>query len=61
VPDKIEPLDLVDAQLTAGGHADPVQVLLWLEGKASTPWGHGGSGSGKAAVLEQLLIEIRHR
>lgn len=61
VADKMEPLDLVNARLTAGGHADPAQVLLWLEGKDPTPWGNCGSGWGEAAVLAQLLIKIRHR
>lgn len=61
VADGIEPLDLVDARLTAGGHADPAQVLLWLEGKAPSPWADGGSGWGEAAVLGQLLVKMRHR
>lgn len=34
VADKMEPLDLVNARLTAGGHADPAQVLLWLEARS---------------------------
>ena len=44
VPDAIEPLDLVDARLSAGGHADPGEVLPWLQGSASEPWSGGGGG-----------------
>lgn len=61
VADGIEPLDLIDARLTAGGHAEPSRALFWLEGKAADPWGDLGSGWGEAAVLEQLLTKIRHR
>jgi len=59
VPHEVEPLDLVDARLSAGGHADPGQVLLWLQGKAPEPWAGGGGGSGDAGVLEELGRKIR--
>ena len=44
VPDAIEPPNLVDARLSAGGHADPGEVLPWLQGSASEPWSGGGGG-----------------
>lgn len=59
VPDGVEPLDLVDARLIAGGHADPAEVLLWVQGKTSEPWAGGGDGSGDAGVLEALGRKIR--
>jgi hypothetical protein len=59
VPDAVEPLDLVDARLTAGGHADPSEVLRWLQGRAPDPWAGGGDGGGDAAVFEKLGREIR--
>jgi hypothetical protein len=58
VPDAVDPLDLVDARLTAGGHADPREVLRWLQGRTPDPWA-GGDGGGDAAVLEELGREIR--
>lgn len=59
VTDRVDPLELVDARLSAGGHADPKEVLLWLEGKAPDPWGNGGNGSGEAAAVEHLGRRIR--
>ena len=59
VPDAVEPLDLVDARLSAGGHADPSEVLLWLQGRAPEPWAAGGDGGGHAAVIEELGRKIR--
>ena len=59
VPDAVEPLDLVDAQLNAGGHADPLEVLLWLQGKARDPWAGGGDGNGDEAALQELVRKIR--
>jgi hypothetical protein len=59
VPDGVEPLDLVDARLSAGGHADPSEVLRWLQGGTSAPWGAGGDGGGDATVLEELGRQIR--
>jgi hypothetical protein len=58
VPDGVEPLDLVDARLSAGGHADPSEVLLWLQGKTPEPWA-GGDGGGDAAVIDELGRKIR--
>jgi hypothetical protein len=58
VPDAVEPLDLVDARLSAGGHADPSEVLRWLQGRTPNPWA-GGDGGGDAAVIEELGREIR--
>ena len=57
VPDALEPLDLVDARLIAGGHADPGEVLLWLQGRASEPW--SGGGWGDEAVPRELGRKIR--
>jgi hypothetical protein len=37
VPEGAEPLGLVDARLTAGGHADPAEILRWLEGQRAAP------------------------
>ena len=59
MPDGVEPWDLVQAQTTAGGHADPSEVLRWLEGDAVDPWGNGGSGSGEATAVEELGRKIR--
>ena len=58
VPDGIEPLDLVDAPLSAGGHADPSDVLLWLKGDAPDPWA-SGDGVGDAAVIRELGRQLR--
>ena len=58
VPDRVEPLDLVDARFTAGGHADPAEVLRWLRGEESNPWGSGGDGSGNSGVLEALRKRV---
>lgn len=57
VPDALEPLDLVDARLSAGGHADPGEVLLWLQGSTSEPW--SGGGWGDEAVARELGRKIR--
>jgi len=59
VADAVEPMDLVDAQFSAGGHADPIEVLRWLRGEALDPWGAGGYGSGDVSVLEELGRSIR--
>ncbi len=59
VPDGLEPLDLVEARLSGGGHADPGEVLLWLQGKRSEPWGAGGGGDADAGVLEEFVRKIR--
>ncbi len=59
VPDEVEPLDLVDAELTAGGHADPAEVLRWLEGSAADPWSGSGDGTGAPAAVAVLGRRIR--
>jgi hypothetical protein len=58
VPDRIEPLDLVHARYTAGGHADPAEVLRWLQGDAPDPWGVLGDGNEDPAVLDALRRRI---
>lgn len=50
VPDAVEPRDLVDAALIAGGHADPSSVLLWLLGQAPEPWAGGESDGDREAI-----------
>lgn len=54
VPDKEEFLGHVDVSRTAGGHADPAEVLRWLQGAVPTPWDGGGYGSGDPGVLDAL-------
>jgi hypothetical protein len=61
VPDGVEPLDLVEARRRAGGHADPLDVLLWLQGEIPEPWGGGGDGGGDVAVVRELERKIRRR
>ena len=56
VPDGVELLDLVDAELRAGGHTDPCAVLDWLQGKTTNPWSVDGHGS--AAVVRELGRKI---
>ena len=58
VPDGLEPLGLVDAQLSALGHADPAGVLAWLRGAEPGPWA-GGHGWGDAAAIDALVRGIR--
>jgi hypothetical protein len=55
VPDRIEPLDLVNAQDTAGNHTSPADVLLWLQRSEADPW--GGSGSSSDAIVLEALRE----
>ncbi len=57
VPDDVEPLDLVDARLSAGGHSDPGEMLLWLQDGASDRW--LGGGGGDEAVARELQPKIR--
>jgi hypothetical protein len=61
VPDGCEPLDLLEASASAGGHADPESVLAWLEGREADPWGGGGSGWDDGSVLEELGQSIQSR
>lgn len=58
VPYEAEPLDLVDTDHIACGHADPADVLAWLQGDAPNPWA-GGDGSGDPSVLIELRRKIR--
>ena len=58
VPDGVEPLDTVSARYTAGGHADPAEVLRWLRGEATDPWAGGRDGSEDPGVLEALRRRI---
>lgn len=53
IPDGAEATDIVEARLTAGGHADPAGVLAWLRGDASDPWA-GGHGWGEEIVVREL-------
>ena len=58
IPDGAEAVDVVDARLTAGGHAAPGDVLAWLRGEAADPW-WCGDGWGDAAVVPTLAGRIR--
>ncbi|WP_157571019.1 hypothetical protein [Nocardioides insulae] len=53
-PDDLPDIEVVHAPLEAGGHADPSEVLAWLQCTAEDPWGAGGDGSGDADVLTEL-------
>ena len=59
VPDQVEPLQLVDAVHSAGGHADPAGVLSWLLGQTPDPWSGTGDGTGDPGVLDELRTRIR--
>ncbi|MBO0883394.1 MAG: hypothetical protein J2P17_24280 [Mycobacterium sp.] len=59
IPDGADPLDLVETRLIPGGHADPAEVLRWLQGIASDPWSGGGYGDGDAGVLDELRTKVR--
>jgi hypothetical protein len=58
VSDRVEVADLVDARLIARGHADPSEVLRWLQGATPEPWG-GGSSGGDESVVHELGSKIR--
>jgi hypothetical protein len=57
--DGIAVADLVDARLVAGGHADPSEVLRWLQGSTPEPWGRGGAGGGDESVVHELGSKLR--
>lgn len=52
-PDDLPDNDMVHAPLEAGGHADPTDVLAWLEGNVPDPWA-GGDGFGDEEVVSAL-------
>jgi hypothetical protein len=57
VPTGVEPFRLVHARHTAGNHADPADVLSWLQGEASDPW-TWDEYSGNAVVLDVLRNKL---
>lgn len=59
IPDGTEASDIVDAEFMAGGHADPGEVLAWLQAKAPDPWAAGGHGWGDDEALSELRRRIR--
>ena len=61
VPDGVSEHDLVVAEVSACGHADPKDVLRWLQDRSPDPWGSTGSGSGAAGVLDRLARKIRRQ
>ncbi len=52
---------MVDARYAAGGHADPAEVLRWLQNEVSDPWGRGrlGNGGGNPGVLDAVRKRIK--
>ncbi len=54
VPGGVAPTDLAGDVPMAAGHADPAEVLLWLYGRRTSPWGAGGSGYGDESVLARF-------
>jgi hypothetical protein len=58
VPDEADIEDIVDAERIAGGHADPGDVLDWLEGAARDPWSGNGCGDGGVLDLFDTLRRI---
>lgn len=58
VPGGVEPLALVDARRSAGGHAEPVEVLRWLHGTALDPWSGFGYGTDDGHVTDDLRQKI---
>ncbi|EAP98304.1 hypothetical protein JNB_15108 [Janibacter sp. HTCC2649] len=57
-PDGLPEAEMVHAPLDSGGHANPSEVLAWLQGNAEDPWGAGGEGSGDPEVLIELQRQI---
>lgn len=58
IADGSEVSDVVDARLSAEGHADPGGVLAWLRGDEVDPW-FGGDGWGDGAAVRDLGRKIR--
>lgn len=58
VTNGVEEAEHETARFTAGGHADPEGVVLWLNGEASDPWSWG-DGWGDWVVVEELHRRIR--
>jgi hypothetical protein len=58
VPDGMDIPDVVAADSVAGGHADPAEVLAWLQGEASDPWAGGGDGS-RGRKLDRFYRALR--
>lgn len=59
VPDRVEALDLVDAQRYAGGHTSPYEVLMWLQGEVDDPSGVSDWVDGDPDVLQSLRSRIQ--
>lgn len=49
----------VKSRFAASGHADPAEVLRWLQGKADDPWGGGGGGDGDWQVLPAIRTALK--
>lgn len=61
VPDKVEPIEMLQPDEWCGGHAEPEGVLLWLQGEAATPWEGAGDGWGNIDVLASLRQRLANR
>jgi len=59
VPNGISPLDLVAAELCAGGHDAPESVHAWLQGEWALGSGECGGIDGDRAALDRLASRIR--
>lgn len=58
-PDDLPDDEMVHAPLEAGGHADPSDVLAWLEGKTADPWASAdGFGSTEATTALQRWAAV---
>lgn len=58
VPDGTDPLGLVDARFSAGGHAAPSEVLDWLRDPGCAPY--DGGGGGEHRVVREGLSRLLH-
>lgn len=59
VADEIEPLEWVDAGLSAGGHTGPMLVRDWLQGDTQSLTGAEDDLWGDIEVFEQLIRRFR--